>query len=178
LGDAVPVRHLSTVVVLYGPKGAGKSWVAEELRRRAAVAHVDADRLVLDLLDRGGRPDPRLGWLDQVEAEVQRAVAEHPLVSVEATGAWDSDWMLADRLAAADCRVLLVWVTAPLEVTLQRLAGRRSPKVPVSRQDAEWIHGEATRRAAARSFTAVLETSGTPDSSKLDQLVTLLHRHA
>ena len=168
------MRQLSTVVVLYGPKAAGKSWVADELRRRAGVQHVDADRVVLDLLDRGARPDPQLGCLDQVEAEVLRAVGEHPLVSVEATGAWDSDWMLADRLAASGCRVLLVWVTAPLEVTLQRLAGRRSRKVPVSRQDAAWVHGEATRRAAARSFAAVLDTSGTPDASKLDELVTLL----
>ena len=78
--------------------------------------------------------------------------------------------MLADRLAAAGCRVLLVWVTAALEVTLQRLAGRRSRTVPVSREEAEWIYGEATRRAAARSVTAVLDTSGTPDPSKLDQL--------
>ena len=169
------MRQLSTVVVLYGPKAAGKSWVADELRRRAGVQHVDADRVVLDLLDRGAHPDPQLGWLDQVEAEVLRAVGEPPLVSVEATGAWDSDWMLADRLAASGCRVLLVWVTAPLEVTLQRLAGRRSRKVPVSGQDAAWIQGEATRRAAARSFAAVLDTSGTPDASKLDQLVTLLH---
>ena len=51
-------------------------------------------------------------------------------MTVEATGAWDSDCMLADRLAAAGCRVLSVWVTAPLEVTLQRLAGRPSRKVP------------------------------------------------
>lgn len=168
------MRQPSTVVVLYGPKAAGKSWVADELRRRAGVQHVDADRLVLDLTDRGGRPDPQLGWLDQVEAEVLRAAREHRLVSVEATGAWDSDWTLPDRLAASGCRVLLVWVTAPLEVTLQRLAGRRTRKVPVSRQDAAWIHGEATRRAAARSFTAVLDTSAPPDPSQLDQLVTLL----
>ncbi len=168
------MRRLSTVVVLYGPKGTGKSWVADELCRRAGVQHVDADRLVLDLLDRGERPHPRLGWLEQVEAEVRRTVGEHRLVSVEATGAWDSDWLLAARLTAAGCRVLPVWVTAPLEVTLQRLAVRRGRKVPVSREEARWIHREATRRAAARSFTAVLDTSGTPDPSKLDQLVTLL----
>ena len=168
------MRRRSTVVVLYGPKGAGKSWVADQLYRRAGVQHVDADRVVLDLMDRGERPDLRLGWLEQVEAEVRRAVGEHRLVSVEATGAWDSDWMLADRLTAAGCRILTVWVTSPLEVTLQRLAGWRSRKVSVSREEAEWIYGEATRRAAARSFTAVLDTSGTPDPSKLDELVTLL----
>jgi hypothetical protein len=140
----------------------------------AGVHHLDVDALVLDLIDRGVRPDPRLGWLDHVEREVGRAVAGHPRVSVEATGAWDSDWMLADRLGAARCRVLSVWVTAPLEVTLQRLAERRSRKVPVAIEDARWIHAEATRRAAERSFTAVVDTSGAPDPGMLGQLVTLL----
>ncbi|HEY6744864.1 MAG TPA: AAA family ATPase [Mycobacteriales bacterium] len=168
------MRAGSTVVVLYGPKAAGKSWVAGELARRAGVRHVDADAVVLDLLDRGARPDPRLGWLDPVEAEVRRALAEHPLVSVEATGAWDSDWLLADRLAASGVRVVPVWITAPLEVTLQRLAARRSRKVPVSRPDAVWIHSEATRRAAERSFAAVLDLSGPPDRSTLDPLLALL----
>ncbi len=90
-----------------------------------------------------------------------------------AGGAPTHDWMFADRLPAAGCQVLRVWVTAPL-VTLLRLAGRRSRKVPVSREEVEWIYREATRRAAARSFTAVLDTSGTPDPSRLDELVTIL----
>jgi cytidylate kinase len=165
------VRRPPSVVVIYGPKGAGKSWVADELRRRAGVAHVDADRVVLDLLDRGQRPDRRLGWLEPVETEVRRAVGDHAVVSVEATGAWDSDWLLADRLAAAGYRVLRVWVTAPLEVTLDRVAHRLSRKVPVTADEARWIHNEATRRASARSFAAVIETSGLPDTSRLDRLL-------
>ncbi len=169
-----PVEDVGSVVVLYGPKAAGKSWVAAELSRQAGVHHVDADLLVLDLLERGVRPDPRLGWLEPVETAVRSAVVGHPRVSVEATGAWDTDWMLADRLAAAECRVLPVWVSAPVEVTLRRLAARRGPKVPVSVQDARWIHAEATRRAAGRSFAAVVDTSGAPDPGKLTALVTLL----
>ena len=160
--------------MLYGPKAAGKSWVAAELTRRAGVHHVDADLLVLDLLGRGARPDPSTGWLDQVETAVRQAVGEHPCVSVEATGAWDSDWMLADRLAAAGCRVLTVWVSAPLEVTLRRLARRRSRKVPVSRREASRIHAEATRRAATRSFATVIDMSGPQDPDKLDPLLALL----
>jgi cytidylate kinase len=90
---------------------------------------------------------------------------------VEATGAWDSDWLLADRLAAAGYRVLRVWVTAPLEITLDRLARRQSRKVPVTAEEAQWIHDEATRRASPRSFAAVVDTSGPPAASRLDQLV-------
>jgi chloramphenicol 3-O-phosphotransferase len=116
------------------------------------------------------------GWAGSTrwKTVVRRAVGEHRCVSVEATGAWDSDWILADRLTVAGCRVLSVWVSAPLEVTLERLAGRRSRKVPVSRQDARWIHEEATRRAAGRSFAAIIDTFATPDPSKVDHLVTLL----
>lgn len=163
-----------TVVVLYGPKAVGKSWVAAELRRRAGVQHVDADRLVLELLARGERPDPALGWLDHVQEEVQRALAVRLRVSVEATGAWDSDWMLADRLAAAGCRVVAVRVTAGLQPALDRLSRRAGGKVPVSRREAAWIHAEATRRAATRSFAATIDTSGAPDPGKVDQLVSLL----
>jgi shikimate kinase len=168
------VRLQPTVVVLYGPKGAGKSWVADELSRRIGVHHVDVDRMVLDLLGRGQRPDPEQGWLEPVETEIRRAVCDHSLVSVEATGAWDSDWTLADHLTAAGCRVLPVWVTAPLEVTLDRLTRRRSRKVPVSPQEARWIHEEATRRAATRSFAAVIDTAGLPEPGRLDELVKVL----
>lgn len=160
-----------TVVVLYGPKGAGKSWVAAELERRAGVHHVDADRLVLELSARGRSPDPDRGWLAEVEAEVGRATAGHERVSVEATGAWESDWMLADDLTASGCRVLAVWVTAPLEVTLDRLAHRRTGKVPVSTQEARRIHAEASRRAEAHRFTATIDTAGPVDPSRLDDLV-------
>lgn len=165
-------------MVLYGPKAAGKSWVAAELDRRAGVHHVDADRLVLELSARGRSPDPEQGWLAEVEEAVRRATDEHERVSVEATGAWESDWMLAGHLAAAGCRVLTVWVTAPLEVTLDRLAHRRSRRVPVSPREARWIHTEASRRAASRTFTATIDTSGPPDPGRLDDLLTNLERPA
>jgi predicted kinase len=161
------------VVVLYGAKAVGKSWVAEELRRRVGVHHVDADRLVLGLMSRGECPDPEYGWLGPVEEEVRRALVVHWRVSVEATGAWDSDWMLADRLAASGCRVVTVWITASLQVAWGRLAERKGGKVPVSAREAVWIHAEATRRAAARSFDAAIDTSG-PRPADLGQLWSLL----
>ena len=79
------------------------------------VAHVDADELVGDLLAAGTPPDPVDGWLTWVRRRVVDALARHALVSVEATGAWDSDWRLADDLEVAGARVLRVWVSAPRE---------------------------------------------------------------
>jgi uncharacterized protein (DUF2252 family) len=38
----------------------------------------------------------------------------------------------------------------------------------VSLQDARWIHGEVTRRAARRSFTVVVSTTGAPEPGRLD----------
>jgi chloramphenicol 3-O-phosphotransferase len=138
--DDGSVARSPTVVVLYGPKAVGKSWVAEVLQQRAGVHHVDADELVLDLLEQGVRPDPELGWLGHVEGAVQFALDRHRRVSVEATGAWDSDGMLADRLIAGGVRVVAVWVTTPLEVTLDRLSRRSTRKVVTTPQQARWIH--------------------------------------
>src|SRR3954469_18122340 len=119
---------VTTVVVLYGPKAAGKSQVAEILRARHRVAHVDADALVLELLTRGVRPHPQLGWLPQVEDAVEDALEAGGAVSIEATGAWDSDWQLAQDLEDRGHVVLRVWVSAPLELTLRRLAERTARK--------------------------------------------------
>jgi hypothetical protein len=77
----------ATVVVLYGPKAAGKSQVAAILRAQHGLTPIDPDVLVLDLLARGGRPHPWLGWLPQVEDAVERALQTSVAGSVEATGA-------------------------------------------------------------------------------------------
>ena len=54
---------MATVIVPYGPKAVGKSWVAQALVDRLGVRHVDVDALVLDLLAAGVRPDPpTAGW--------------------------------------------------------------------------------------------------------------------
>jgi hypothetical protein len=91
---------MATAIVLYGPKAVGKSWVAQVLGERLGAEHVDADELVLDLLAAGTRPDPGDGWLPEVHRRVVDALQRHAPVSVEATGAWDSNWRLADDLEA------------------------------------------------------------------------------
>ena len=147
-----------TVIVLYGPKAAGKSQVAAALRARG-VAHVDADELVLDLLAQGVQPHPQLGWLSEVETAVAEALREHDAVSVEATGAWDSDWQLAEDFEAQGQQVLQVLVWAPLEVTLSRLATRGERRVPISMDEARSMWLASSDQASSRHFQLVLDTS-------------------
>jgi hypothetical protein len=162
---------MATVIVLYGPKAVGKSWVAEVLRTHMGVAHVDPDELVGDLLAAGTRPDPADGWLAWVRERVLDALAGQALVSVEATGAWDSDWRLADDLEAGGARVLRVEVWAPKQVAMARLAWRTRRRVPVPAEKASWIYDQATARAAGRRLDARLDTSRPPDPAAVVALL-------
>lgn len=150
---------MALVIVLYGPKAVGKSWVAQTLTEHLGIHHVDVDGLVLELLAAGIRPDPADGWLAWVKRSVVAALGTHELVSVEATGAWDSDWRLADDLQAQGIRVLRVWVSAPKQIALRRLADRTTRRVPVSAQEASWIYDQATTRAAGRRLDAQIDTA-------------------
>jgi shikimate kinase len=158
---------MATVMVLYGPKAAGKSWVAQALAERLGVQHVDVDALVLDLLAAGVQPDPADGWLAWVEQRVLAALDTHQLVSVEATGAWDSDWRLADDLEARGVRVLRVWVSAPKQLALRRLAERTARRVPVSAQEASWIYDQATVQATGRRLDARIDTGEQQDRASV-----------
>jgi shikimate kinase len=152
--------RLSTLLVLAGPKGVGKSWVADIAARDFGVRYIDADVLILDLLQKGARPDPHDGWLHPVQGAVLDALAQHPAVSAEITGAWDSDYKLIRNVRDAGHRVASIWIIAPLEETLSRLQSRRTRKVPVSETDARSIYQQSVRRAHHEHWDAAIETSG------------------
>jgi shikimate kinase len=158
---------MASAIVLYGPKAVGKSWVAQTLIDHLGVHHVDVDGLVLELLAAGVRPDPSDGWLAWVERSMVAALDTHELVSVEATGAWDSDWRLADDLQATGIRVLRVWVWVPKQIALQRLADRTTRRVPVSAHEASWIYDQATAKAAGRRLDAQIDTARPQDPASV-----------
>jgi hypothetical protein len=127
--------------------------------RKQGVADVDADELALDLLARGAQPHPQLGWLSEVESAVAEALREHDPVPVEATGAWDSDWQLAEDFEAQGQQVLRVWVWALLAVTLRRLATRGERRVPITMGEARSMWLAASDQASSRHFQLALDTS-------------------
>ena len=152
-------QTMSTALILYGPKAVGKSWIAQVMAEHLHVYRVDPDELIRRLRAAGKKPDPHDGWLAEVTAHVQDALAGHDLVSVEATGAWASDWQLAHDLTARGVRVLRVWVSAPKEVADRRLQTRTTPRVSATADEASWIYDAATARAASVRFDLKIDTS-------------------
>lgn len=102
------IEHdIATVVaiVVYGPKAVGKTWIARVLEDRLDVRYVNADELIPRLQSQGREAHPTFGWLDPVVDTVVRTAQGWDAVSIEATGAWPSDWELPERLAAAGLMV-------------------------------------------------------------------------
>ena len=151
---------MGTLLLLAGPKGAGKSWVAQIAAREFGVHYLDADVLILALLENGASPDPEDGWLVPVQDAVLDALDRWPAVSAEITGAWDSDYKLARNIERRGHRVVRLLISAPLEETLARLRGRTSRKVPVSEGEARSTYTRAEDRARQEHWDARLDTSG------------------
>ena len=59
--------------------------------------------------------------------------------------------------------MIRVWLTAPEETTIARLATRTSRKVPVSDDEARATYAKATARAATEIWDLVLDLSGMQD---------------
>jgi len=154
------MRCLGTLFVLAGPKGVGKSWVAGIAARDFGVHSVDADVLILELLERGARPDPDDGWLRPVQRAVLEALTEYPAVSAEITGAWESDYKLIHNVRDAGHRVVRIWILASLDETLARLRDRTTRKVPVAEAEARSTYRQAVDRARSEEWDATIDTSG------------------
>lgn len=158
---------MSVVIVLYGPKAAGKTWVASVLRDRLHIDRVDPNPLVLDLTARGIEPDPEDGWLIYIVEAVRDALQRSVVVSTEATGAWDSDWRLAERCSELGARVIRAWISAPLDETLARLRRGRDTRYPVEEAEARRIYAAATANAQRQSFDLSFETGELPDADEI-----------
>jgi hypothetical protein len=157
--------------VIYGPKAVGKSLVAQIFADQLGVYQVDTDALVLRALAQGIKPDPVVGWLDLVREEVLRALREHDAASVEATGAWDSDFQLACELEDGGIQVLRVWVTSPKPLAMRRLINRKIQRVPVTLDEAAEIYERAVARAEHEPFDVFIDTTSQPDPVRLAEMV-------
>jgi len=162
---------MGTLLLLGGPKAAGKSWLADLAATQFGVLHVDADVLIMDLISKGATPDPEDGWLAHVLAAVTEALDYHEVVSVEITGAWESDYTLCHHVESIGHEVRRIWITAPLDETLRRLGTRTPPRVPISESEARSLYERGAARAAREHWDAVVDTSGERPTSAVAQVL-------
>ena len=125
------LRH-QTVVIVAGPPGAGKSTVAPAIARALGAASIDIDATFSPIVPLFG-PHPR----HVVRAAIYESLVAMTETSLEAgvhvvvaapftrerrdAAAWER---LAARLSARAADTVLVWLHAPRELLLERLAAR------------------------------------------------------
>lgn len=136
---------MKQVLVLVGPKGAGKSTLGDLLSRELPVLFLRVEPLFLELRARLGAAHPdleRLGFAAVLDA-VSGALPGHDHVCIETTGASDRvPWLLQELASRA--RVLPVRVLADPEQCLERIHRRdRSIHIPVSDDDVARINAIA-----------------------------------
>ena len=177
IGSVRASTQPGTVIVLAGPKGVGKSWVAELLAARLDIYHVDPDPLIAEWRNQGSEPDPHDGWLSQVRDAVVSALREHPAISVEMTGAWESDYKLCVQLEKLGHRVIHTSLIAPEEETISRLQLRRGGRDSTTELEARAIFKSAVARGQNEEWDAVVDMSGPPDAGRIfETYASLLRR--
>lgn len=154
---------MKQVIVLVGPKGAGKSTIGQLLATELGVHFLRVEPLFLELRARLGAGHPeleRLGFQSVLE-RVREALSSHDTVCIESTGASTHVPGLLAALAEL-ARVLLVRVRATPEQCLVRIAGRdASIHIPVSDDQVERINAIAVR--VSLPWAAELDNRGRLD---------------
>jgi shikimate kinase len=117
---------MSTVIVLVGPKGAGKTTLGRMIETSLGARFVEVEAIARRvLLESGGRIDERYARLtfDAVAAELDALAPSSPLLVIETTGASTGT---SDLLAALRARhtVRLVRIDARADVCDVRIAAR------------------------------------------------------
>jgi gluconate kinase len=152
---------MGTAVVIYGPKGAGKSYLARMLERELGIHHIDPDALVLRWIEeKGMQPDQKDGWLQNLVESATNALRTRNVISIEATGAWDSDWKLPALLKDAGHDVITIRLLIDRATAMTRLSTRKEARVPVSASEADRIWKEADVRRRTQTVDLEIDAAG------------------
>ncbi|MCC6236303.1 MAG: ATP-binding protein [Dehalococcoidia bacterium] len=169
-------RAWASLVVLVGPPGAGKSELARRLAERTPIAVISSDEIRKRLAP---ALEYSFGENQRVQRAIRAAIGEllHRNISVVLDAPNLTEWERQPLYSIAElhrARLVLVDVTAPTGVVMERLAGGAAPirdgasGDPQSPRD---VHlGHAMRREPITRDHMQVDTSGTA----FDQFVTAL----
>lgn len=136
-----------SLVVLVGPKGAGKSTIGAFLAVELGIRFLRVEPLFLEVRGRLGasHPEYEQRGFEAVLAALRHALASDETVCFESTGASEHfGWLLSELREVA--RVHLVRVVATPAQCVERIRGRdASIHIPVSDDDVERVNALAAR---------------------------------
>jgi shikimate kinase len=149
----------ATLILLVGPKGAGKTFIGSLLEADLGVAFLRVEPIFLAVQRKHpeGVEDSYRGYAE-VEATLRQLAADHHVMCIETTGA---SRVFNDFLAALrrQYRVILVSITAPAQVCANRVRARdQDSHIPVSDERLD----EINRRARTITLAWDLELENDP----------------
>jgi predicted kinase len=152
------------LVILVGPKGAGKTTLGGVLERNLGIPFLRVEPIWLELgASRGPVPD-EVGFA-RVAEEIERRLLDDPILVIESTAASPAFAGFVDRLEKR-CEVLFVRVTAPPEVCVERVRTReRRDHIPVSDDRVREVNAKAFE--VDLPWAAVIDNSAPVDEREL-----------
>lgn len=135
-----------TVIVLVGPKGAGKTFVGSTLERHLPLAFVRVEPIFLALYEQDpSTPDDSYEGYARVETVLKEVLSSQPVVCIETTGAAPVFERFLDSLHRS-YRLLLIKVTASPDVCVARVRSRdQAVHIAVSDRRLDEINERARR---------------------------------
>lgn len=163
-----------TILLLIGPKGAGKTYLGSRLEREVAIPFVRVEPIWLDLAGTqrlSGASYDAVGQ-ERVLAAVESGLRSSPCVALESTGT--APWFPSffEKLPSLG-RVVAIRVRAPTDVCLARVRGRQySEHIAISDDRVREINVIAERVQFDWSF--VIDNNSQSDA---DSFVDLIRMH-
>src|SRR4051794_22893634 len=111
---------MNSIILLVGPKGAGKSTIGEILEKRRGIQYVQAEQIFLKLRNEIGsnHPDLEVKGYEALIVALEDALRRGHVVCFDSTGASSRFPDVVSSVSALG-RVIAIKVTAPNEVLLE-----------------------------------------------------------